>query len=216
MKTNMNRLFDLFKEEFAYAVPCAEEPNGGTKGSEEEQEECCHEFVHTDEWYECRHCHRIQPIFIDSIDAPLQSTYIFLKYQPLTHFKSRLSQLQGKENKQIPKDILDLCRECKHFKDVLKVLKTNKKPTFYKHKIKILTELGIYVPLLTANEEQKIIEIFKQRFPMKQAKNSIPYQYVLFKILSLINREDLHPFIELTKNKTKLKKYETIFSQLKL
>jgi hypothetical protein len=210
MKTNMNQLFDLFREEFA--DPIKEEPHGGTKSSVE----CQHEFVHTDEFYECRHCHRIQPIFVDSIDAPLQSTYIFLKYQPLTHFKSRLSQLQGKENKQIPENIIELCQGCKNYKEVLKVLKTHKKPQYYKHKIKILNELGQRVPSLTIPEEQKIIDIFKQRFPMRQNKNSIPYQFVLFKILSLIKREDLHPFIELTKNKTKIKKYETIFSQLKL
>jgi len=206
---SLNKWFDIMKEEFTYAVPCEEEPKEKPCG-------CCHEFIPTDEWYECRHCHRIQPIFIDAIDAPLQSTYIFLKYAPLTHFKSRLSQLQGKENKQIPHDIIDLCRECKNYKEVLKVLKMNKKPKYYQNRIKILTELGVSVPLLTANEEQKIIEIFKQRFPMRQANNSIPYQFILFKILSLINREDLHPFIDLTKNKTKIKKYETIFSQLKL
>lgn len=200
---SLDKLFDLMITEFA--EPHEEEPNS-----------CCHEWIPTDEWYECRQCHRIQPIFIDAIDAPLQSTYIFLKYQPLTHMKSRLSQLQGKESKQIPNDILDLCRDCKNYKDVLKVLKLNKKATFYKHKIKILTELGHIIPLLTATEEQKIIDIFKQRFPMRQANNSIPYQFILFKILSLIDREDFHPFIELTKNKTKIKKYETIFSQLKL
>jgi len=198
MKTNMNRLFDLFKEEFG-------EPE------KEEPQRCCHEWIPTCEWFECRHCHKIQTIFIDSIDAPSQSTYIFLKYQPLTHFKSRLSQLQGKENKQIPDDIIDLCRECNDYKDVLKILKVNKKPQYYKHKMKILNEIGRPIPSLSVPEEQKIIEIFKQRFPMKQNKNSIPYQFVLFKILSLIKREDLHPFIELTKNKTKLKKYELIF-----
>jgi hypothetical protein len=202
----MNHLFDLFREEFK------EEP-------EEEQEDCCgncstsdcHEYVHTDEWYECRHCHRIQPLFIVSIDAPSYTTYICLKYQPLTHFKSRLSQLQGKENKQMPQNILDLCRECKDYKDVLKVLKSNKKPQYYKHKIKILNEIGRPIPSLSGHEEQQIIDIFKQKFPMKQNKNSISYQFILFKILSLINREDLHPFIELTKNKTKLKKYDAIF-----
>jgi len=211
MKTNMNKIFDLMIAEFK--EPEKEEPcrccvNCSTSSD-------CHDFVETDEWFECRNCHKIEMGFVNSIDAPSQSTYIFLAYQPLTHFKSRLSQLQGKEGKQIPQEILNLCHDCKNYKDILKVLKLNKKPTFYKHKIKILSELGVSVPLLTANEEQKIIEIFKQRFPMRQAKNSIPYQYVLFKILSLINREDLHPFIELTKNKTKLKKYETIFNSLK-
>ena len=210
----MNKIFDLMIAEFKEEGRSPSGPDG--QDHLKEPCGCCHEFIPTDEWYECRHCSRIQPILIDSIDAPLQSTYIFLAYQPLTHMKSRLSQLQGKEGKQIPENILDLCRECKNYKEVLKVLKTNKKPTFYKHKIKILTELGHAIPLLTATEEQKIIDIFKQRFPMRQANNSIPYQFILFKILSLINREDLHPFIELTKNKTKIKKYETIFSQLKL
>lgn len=204
---NMNQLFDLFKNEFL--EPEIEEPN-----------QCCvvaggqnpqHEWIKTEDWFECRYCSRIQTIFVDSIDAPSQSTYIFLKYQPLTHFKSRLSQLQGKENKQIPKDILDICRDCNDYKEVLKVLKANKKPQYYKHKIKILYELGRHIPSISVPEEQKIIEIFKQRFPMKQKKNSIPYQFILFKILTLIKREDLHPYIELTKNKTKLKKYETIF-----
>jgi hypothetical protein len=199
----MNQLFDLFRNEFPEPI-------------KEESSKCDHEWVHTDEWYECRHCHRIEQIFIDAIDAPLQSTYIFLKYQPLTHFKSRLLQLQGKESKKIPEDIIELCCECKNHKEVLKVLKANKKPKYYQNRIKILNELGRPIPRLTIPEEQKIIEIFKQRFPMRQNKNSIPYQYVLFKILSLIKREDLHPFIELTRNKTKLKKYDIIFSQLKL
>jgi hypothetical protein len=195
---SLNKWFDIMKEEFK------EEIN--------EPKECQHEWVQTDEWYECRHCHRIQTILIDSIEAPSQSSYIFLAYQPLTHLKSRLAQLQGKENKDIPYEIIELCRGCNTYKDVLKILKSNKKPQYYKHKIKILNELGQPIPSLTSNEEQKIIDIFKQRFPLRQAKNSIPYQFILFKILSLIKREDLHPFIDLTKNKTKLKKYEMIFT----
>jgi hypothetical protein len=204
----MNRLFDIMKEEFAEPI-------------KQNQTDCCivaggqHEWVHTDECYVCRQCYQIQTLFVVSIDAPSYSNFICVAYQPLTHFKSRLYQLQGKENKQIPRDIIELCNGCNNYKDVLNVLKTHKKPQYYKHKIKILTELGISVPLLTANEEQQIIDIFKQKFPMKQANNSIPYQFILCKILSLIHREDLYPFIELTKNKSKLKKYETIFSQLK-
>ena len=193
----MNRLFEFMKEEFA-------EPK-------EELEECYHEWVRTDECYVCRHCHQIQTLFVVSINAPTYSTFISLKYQPLTHFKSRLAQLQGKENKQIPQSILDLCRECTNYKDVLNVLKSNKKPQYYKHKIKILNEIGSPIPSLSGEEELQIIDIFKLKFPMKQNKNSISYQFILYRILSLIKREDLHPFIELTKNKTKLKKYETIF-----
>jgi hypothetical protein len=64
---SLDKWFDIMKEEFA--EPIKEEP-----------QECCHEWIPTDEWYECRHCHRIQTIFIDAIDAPLQSTYIFLKF----------------------------------------------------------------------------------------------------------------------------------------
>jgi hypothetical protein len=207
---SLDKWFDIMKEEFAEPIKQTQTDCCVVAGGQNPQ----HEWIHTDEWYECRHCHRIQTFFVDSIDAPLQSTYIFLKYQPLTHFKSRLSQLQGKESKKIPHDIIELCKGCKNYKDVLKVLKTNKKPTFYKHRIKILNELGQRIPSLTVHEEQKIIEIFKQRFPMKQDKNSIPYQFVLFKILSLIKREDLHPFIELTKNKTKLKKYESIWNKI--
>ena len=203
---SINKWFDIMKEEFTYAVPC-EEPE------KQEPQQCHHDFVQTDEWFECRHCHKIQMIFIDSIDAPSQSTYIFLKYQPLTHMKSRLSQLQGKEGKDIPAEIIDLCRDCKDYKEVLKVLKTHKKPQYYKHKIKILNELGQPIPSLSVNEEQKIIDIFKARFPLNQAKNSIPYQYIMFKILSLIKREDLHQYIDLTKNKTKIKKYDAIWNK---
>ena len=205
---SLNKWFDILKEEFP--EPPKKEPHECCVNCSTSSD--CHEYVHTNEWFECRHCHRIQPFLIDSIDAPSQSTYIYLVYQPLTYFKSRLSQLQGKENKQIPEEIIDLCRECKNYKDVLKVLKANKKPQYYKHKMKILNELGRPIPSLSIPEEQKIIDIFKARFPMKQNKNSIPYQYILFKILALIKREDLHPFIELTKNKSKIKKYETIFS----
>lgn len=196
---SLNKWFDIMKEEFS--EPQREEPH-----------QCQHEWIPTEEFYECRHCHKIQMSFVNSIDAPSQSSYIFLVYQPLTHFKSRLYQLQGKENKDIPKEIIELCRGCNTYKDVLKILKLNKKPRYYQNRIKILNELGQPIPSLTSNEEQKIIDIFKQRFPLRQAKNSIPYQFILFKILSLIKREDLHPFIDLTKNKTKLKKYEMIFT----
>lgn len=176
---------------------------------------CCDQYdrVRLDDWYECRHCHVIEPLFVESVNASSQSYYINMAYTPLTHFKSRLSQLLGKENKVLPKHILELCKTCKTISEIQNVLQENHLPKYYKHKMKIAQTIGLKIPELTKAEEEQLISIFKSKFPMAQNKNSIPYQFILFQLMILIQREDIHPYLEITKDKKKLAKYLQIWSR---
>ena len=176
---------------------------------------CCSnkELVRTDDWYECRHCHTIEPLFVEAVDASSQSYYINLAYTPVTHFKSRLAQLQGKENKLIPRDILDLCKDCKTISEIQNVLQEHQQPKFYKHKMKIANTLGITIPELSKAEEDQVLSIFRTKFPMTQNKNHIPYQFMLYQLMILIHREDIQPYLDITKDKKKLSKYLHIWDR---
>jgi hypothetical protein len=132
-------------------------------------------------------------------------------YTPITHFKARLYQLQGKQIIAIPKSILEECKSCTTFQEVLEVLKNIKNPKMYKHVFKICSLIGLPIPFLTYEEEEQSLTIFRQKIPLKTNSNNIPYQFILYKIMELIGRHDILPYLQITKNKTKLRKYNDIF-----
>jgi len=72
--------------------------------------------------------------------------------------------------------------------------------------------LGNLVPVFSKTEDEQIISIFKQKYPKVKVKNNIPYNYVLYRIMKMINRLDVLPFLEITQNKKLLKKYDEIFN----
>jgi len=185
---------------------------GSVKGGMERSSIC--ELVRTDDWYECRHCHVIQPLFVEAVNASSQSYYINMAYTPVTHFKSRLAQLQGKENKILPDHVLEKCKDCKTIVEIQKVLQEQHLPKYYKHKMKIAQSIGLVIPSLTRDEEDQILSIFRNKFPMVQTKNHIPYQYMLYKLMTLIGRKDVHPYLEITKDKKKLQRYHDIWSRV--
>jgi hypothetical protein len=172
---------------------------------------CTHDFVETPEYYVCCHCFEISTIFVHSIDMPISTVITSLPYTPITHFKARLYQLQGKQVMVIPPFILDQCASCRTFKEILDLLKSIKMAKYYKHVFKICSILGLPIPFLSYEEEEQAITIFKQKIPLKTQHNNIPYQFILYKIMELLNRTDILPYLQISKNKTKLKKYECIF-----
>jgi hypothetical protein len=172
---------------------------------------CQHDFVQTPEFYVCRHCFEISPIFVHAVDSPMTTVITSVPYTPITHFKARLYQLQGKQVIQIPDSILEHCKSCTTFQEVLEILKNIKKPKYYKHLFKICSLLELPVPFLTYEEEEQALMVFKQKIPLKSNNNNIPYQFILYKIMQLIGRDDILPYLQISKNKTKLRKYNDIF-----
>jgi len=191
----MNNIFDLFEKEYPRFI----------------QEEPIHicELVWTHEYYVCRECHRIQVLLVDSVE--INTTFVNNIYKPITHFKTKLTQLQAKEIKKIPQNVLDVCRDCDS-STILNVLKLTKNSKYYKHKILILSLLGKPVPIFSKTEDEKILSIFKQKYPKVKVKNNIPYNYVLYRIMMMMNRLDVLPFLDITKNKKLLKRYDEIFN----
>ena len=175
---------------------------------------CVHDFVETPEFYVCRHCFEISTIFVHAIDMPMTTVITSVPYTPITHFKSKLFALQGKQVVSIPDSILEPCKSCKTYQEVLGILKDLKKPKMYKHVFKICSLLGLPIPFLTYEQEQQAVSIFKQRIPLCSSHNSIPYNYILYKIMQLIHRDDVLPYLQISKNKTKLKKYEEVFFKI--
>ena len=190
----MNNIFNLFEKEYPRFI-------------EEKPTHIC-DLVWTHEYYVCRECHRIHILLVDSVET--NTTFVNHIYKPITHFKTKLTQLQAKEIKKIPQHVLDICKGC-DIHTIINVLKMTKNSKYYKHKILILSLLGNPVPVFSKREDEQIISIFKQKYPKVKVKNNIPYNYVLYRIMIMMNRLDVLPFLDITKNKKLLKKYNEIF-----
>jgi len=145
---------------------------------------------------------------------PTTTVITSVPYTPITHFKAKLYQLQGKQVITIPESILEECKSCTTFQEVLGILRNIKKPKMYKHVFKICILIGLPVPFLTYEEEEQALTIFRQKIPLSSLHNSIPYNFIFYKIMQLIERDDILPYLQITKNKTKLRKYESIFFKI--
>jgi len=197
----MDKLFDLIKD-------CSIKDCSIKDCSIKEPSHKC-DLVATPEYYVCRECFRIEIIYVNPYQT--NTTVINHIYKPITHFKTKLTQLQHNEIKIIPQSVLDICKDCT-IDTILHVLKKSHNSKFYKHKILILSLLGQPVPIISKLEEEQIISIFKQKYPKVKVKNNIPYTYVLYRIMMIINRSDIFPYLDITKNTKLLQKYDEIFN----
>jgi hypothetical protein len=152
-------------------------------------------------------------------------------YKKINHFNEWLMQIQGKENRNVPPDIIDEIRDrlvrkgvgmaevTTHMvRDELKGLKLSR---LYHHVAQIASHVsGKPPPTLSVEIEEKcrmmfvaIQEPFEVHCP-PQRKNFLSYPYCLFKFLELLGeRNTLGSFI-LLKGKDKLMKQDQIFEKI--
>ena len=149
-------------------------------------------------------------------------------YKRLDHFKEVLSQFQGKEGKEIPREVVDKIREninkdkttmtLNDVKLALRKLKLNKyveNILFIHH---VLT--GTPLPYIKREIEDKMVRLFRQLdrvFGLVRSKvpfsrtSFLNYYYVLFKLLDAMSQSDLLYRVPLLKTSVRLKQHDALW-----
>ena len=152
-------------------------------------------------------------------------------YKRLDHFKEVLSQFQGKEGKEIPREVVDKIREninkekttitLNDVKLGLRRLKLNKyvENILYIHHV--LT--GTPLPYIKREIEDKMVRLFKQldrvfglvRSKVPFARTSfLNYYYVLFKLLDAMSQGELLYRVPLLKTSVRLKQHDALWRHI--
>jgi hypothetical protein len=153
-------------------------------------------------------------------------------YKRNNHFQECLNQLQAKENTTIPPKIIeDLTKEFKKYnitdpnlftpslvKSYLKKLKYNK---YYEHIPTIINEFcGLRAPKLTSELEEQLKIMFDEiqipfekysRLICPDRKNFLNYNYVLYKMCELLNKDNFLNCFPLLKNREILYQHDLIW-----
>ena len=153
-------------------------------------------------------------------------------YRRINHLNEIMSQFQGKESTDIPKDVYDkLLVEIKKnrisnlallnpkkLKEYLHKLKLNK---YYEHVPLILNKLnGLPPPIISRDVQEQIRTMFKMsedvfhKICPPSRKNFISYNYFLHKSCELLNMPDFKKFFPLLKSREKLAKTDKIWDQI--
>jgi predicted RNA-binding Zn-ribbon protein involved in translation (DUF1610 family) len=157
-------------------------------------------------------------------------------YQRSNHFAEWLARLQGKENTEIPAEVIEAVSvEFKKIKatkrceitpsKVREFLRKLRLQKYYEHTYIICNQLNGMPPpkLEPALEEElkrmfaKIQEPFKklqQENKIKNRKNFLSYSYVLYKFCELLECDDLLKYFPLLKSKEKLYNQDQIFKSI--
>jgi hypothetical protein len=204
-KKQMDAIFDAFKQEIEEVYePC--------------ETKCDHNFMLDDGIYICGHCSIIQygitEPFIEWKDRPMPPSS---PYEKLTHFKEKLDELSGSYSLCIPDEIMSLCTGT-HQEEIKLTLQKHKLKKYYSCVYLIMRQKGIKVPSLSYHEKDRLINLFKQietvYHRIKRKTNMINYHFLLSRMLPMIGRKDLVPFLFVLHSKRKLKEYDIMWNKI--
>ena len=147
------------------------------------------------------------------------------RYNRLDHFKEVLNQLQGKEGRVIPPDVIQTIKNeinnipvgrCMTIKQALRKLKLTKyvENTNYLEYIINRKQL-LFIPKLL---EDKLIRYFKQidrTFDSLYTNQSfMSYSYVIYKLLQTMGEHELMSHIQLLKTKTRILQHDRVWQKI--
>jgi len=180
----------------------------------------------------CRACDAFEPVVVETERPPSKDTVkdsVTFCYKRLNHFNEWLSQIQGKQQTNIPDDVYDAILlelkkrkitnlsdlTAKQVKEILKKLKFNK---WYEHVTFILNKLtGRQPQTLHPDLEEKLRVMFKMiqapfiKHAPRARANFLSYSYVLNKLVRLLGHDELLPSFPLLKSREKLAAMESCF-----
>ena len=205
-KKQMNALFDAFKEEFAEPAVC-------------DVHKCEHNFLLDDSMYICSHCHIIEysitNAYVEYKDRPIPPSS---PYEKLTHFKETIEILSGSNSLCIPDEVMDICKYSNGQEEIKQTLQKHKLKKYYSCVYLIMRQKGVKIPSLFQHEKERLINLFKQIETIynriKKKKNMVSYNFLLSKMLPLIGRSDLVPFLFVLHNRRKLKEYDLLWKKM--
>jgi len=153
-------------------------------------------------------------------------------YKRINHLSELLNQFQAKESTDIDDSIYDQIRDelarqrITNYKNlnhinmriVLKKLKLNK---YYEHIQRIINKLnGIPPPSMSREVEEKIKQYFKEIqkpftiYKPKNRKNFCSYNYIIHKLLELLELDEFLPYFPLLKSRDKLEEQDAIWEKI--
>ena len=207
----------------------------------EDDIEVCHRcnqqkyFIHAEGIIVCKNCGEQDYVFIDcdkpSYKEPPKEIAYFA-YKRINHFNEHISQFQGKESTEIPKEIYDMImKEIKKeritdlssikpskIREILKKLELNK---YYEHIPHIINHLnGVPPPNISKSQEETLRVMFKEiqipfiKYCPRDRQNFLSYTYVLHKFCELLELDDLLPCFPLLKSREKLQEQDAIWEKV--
>ena len=152
-------------------------------------------------------------------------------YKRLDHFKEVLSQFQGKEGKEIPKELVEKIRENINKEKTTTTLNDVKvslrklKPSKYVENILCIHHVltGTPLPYIKREIEDKMVRLFRQldrvfglvRSKVPFARTSfLNYYYVLFKLLDALSQGELLYRVPLLKTNVRLKQHDALWRHI--
>jgi hypothetical protein len=176
----------------------------------------------------CKNCGNTDSILLKTE----KSNYKDPLYKRINHLSELLNQFQAKESTDIDESIYDLIRSeltkqritnyktLNHInmRTVLKKLKLNK---YYEHIQRIINKLnGIPPPTMSRETEEKLKQYFKEiqkpfsMYKPKNRKNFCSYNYIIHKLLELLELDDFLSYFPLLKSRDKLEEQDEIWEKI--
>lgn len=179
----------------------------------------------------CGDTRAIQGANATSIDYDQTTVETRFHYKRINHFDEWLSSFQGRENVDIPPEVIELVRAefakarigtdgvtHTRVRSFLKKLNFNK---LYEHSYHICRLLGgKTVPVIPRDLEVKLRRMFHQiQAPFELVKpperhNFLSYSFVLYKFLELLKHDEYLPHLQLLKSTEKLYQQDRIWKDI--
>ena len=153
-------------------------------------------------------------------------------YKKLDHFKEVLNQFQGREDKQIPEQVVNTVKQnlpemLETVSDIVGVnitriiLRKSKMSKYNENAQLIWSRIsGRPAPYIKGLIEDKLIRYFKQVVmvyePLKHNKRTsfLNYYYVLYKLLDLMKESDVLPYIPLLRTKQRIREHDRVWFRI--
>ena len=185
--------------------------------------------------FTCKKCGFSEVVLLDSDKPnykdpiPDNSAYA---YKRINHFREWLSQLQGRENTDIPVEVYEkvleeLQKNRIHNLAELKpdkmraILRKTGYNSMYEHIPHIISKInGLPPPNISRETEEKLIKMFTmiqkpfQMYKTKKRKNFLNYSYVLHKFCELLELDQFLPYFPLLKSPENLKEQDAIWKKI--
>jgi len=154
----------------------------------------------------------------------------FYAYKRINHFREILAQFQAKETTLIPDEVLENIKlqikkerislehiTNKRAKDILKKLGYNK---YYEHIPFIKDRLGIKPPIMTADLEERLCNLFTDiqgpyaKYCPDDRVNFLNYYYTIYKLCELLDQRQFLSFFPMLKDPEKRIEQDEIWKKI--
>lgn len=181
----------------------------------------------------CKKCGQSEQIIIDN-DKPSfkepPKEVCFYAYKRINHFREILAQFQGKETTNISEEIIlkieAQIKKSRYEKrelvnDIMKeILKNIECSELYEHLTYIRAKLGIKPPVLPYELESVLCNLFiliqpsYAKYCPKNRYNFLNYNFVLYKLLELLDQNMYLPLIPLLKDDEKINEQDDVWEKI--